>query len=216
MSQLLASLVIPALLIAVNPVPILVAVTLLMSDHGRRSAAIFGATLAVVMLVVGVLTLFLLGKAGSSSQQSGSTGSAVLQTVFGLAFLGMAFVQWRAKPSDKPPAWMRAMDKAGFSVAVVLGVSLTNYALLTQGSTEILKSGLPASQEVAGLVFFVVVAISTVVVPLIVYLVRPEWAGRQLGRLKAWLTRHNRVIIIIVFGLMGLLFTVEGLVHLLA
>ena len=34
-------------------------------------------------------------------------------------------------------------------------------------------------------------------------------------RLKAWLTKHSRVILLAVFGLMGLLFAVEGLVALL-
>jgi hypothetical protein len=198
-------------------VPILAAVTLLSSDHGKRSAAIFAATLAAVMLMVGVLTLFLLGAAQSSGQKSGSLASAILQTAFGLAFLGMSAMQWRAKPGPDPerPAWMRAMDKAGFGVAVVLGVSLTNYALLEKGSGTILKSGLPASDQVAGLVFFIAVAISTVVAPLVVLLLRPVWADRQLGRLKTWLTRHNRVIVMIVFGLMGLLFTAEGLLSLL-
>jgi Sap, sulfolipid-1-addressing protein len=217
MGQLLVSLIVPALLIAVNPVPIIVAVTLLATDHGRRSAAIFGATLALVMAVVGVLTIFLLGQAGSSSQQSGSTASAALQTLFGVAFLAMFALQWRAKPSReaRQPGWMKAMDKAGFTVAVVLGVTLTNYALLGSGSTKILESGLPAAEEVAGLVFFIVLAISTVVVPLVIYLVRPVWAGKQLSRLKDWLTLHNRALLMGVFGLMGLLFTAEGLINLL-
>lgn len=218
MSELLASLLVSALLIAVNPVPILVAVTLLTADHGKRDTAVFAVTLTVVMLIVGVLTIFFLGQAGSSSQRSGSTASAALQTLFGLAFLTMALIQWRAKPSEesKQPRWMTLMDKGGFGVAVVLGVSLTNYALLTTGSTTILKSGLPTNQQVAGLVFFIVVAVSTVVAPLIVLLVRHAWAERQLGRLRHWLTVHDRVLIIVVFGAMGALFTFQGVSGLLS
>ena len=107
------------------------------------------------------------------------------------------------------------MGKAGFGVAVVLGVSLTNYALLTVAATTILKSDSSTTTQVAGLAFFILIAISTVVCPLVVYLVRPQWATRQLGRLKDWLTLHNRVVITLVLALMGVLFTALGLTHLL-
>jgi hypothetical protein len=217
MGNLLASLIVPALLIAVNPVPIIAVVTLLTTAHGKRNAGAFAATLVVVMLAVGLATIFLLGKTGSSSQSSTTTGMAVLQTLFGLAFLTLAVLQWRSKPSasGETPKWMTAVDKAGFSVAVVLGVSLTNYALLSAGGATILKSGVTSADKVAALLFFIVLATSTVVVPLILYFVRRTWADVQLGRLRGWLERHNRVLLISVFGLMGALFTAQGLTNLL-
>ena len=54
-----------------------------------------------------------------------------------------------------------------------------------------------------------------VIVPLVLYLVRPVWAREQPGRLQVWLTKHNRVILMIVFGLMGALFTAQGVVNLM-
>lgn len=216
--ELLASLLISGLLIAVNPLPILVAVTLLTADHGKRITAVFALTLAAVMLTIGILTVFFLGQAGSSSQRAGSTTSAALQTLFGLGFLAMMVIQWRAKPrSDgKPPRWMTLMDRGGAGIAIVLGVTLTNYALLTSGSRAILRSGLGVTEEVTGLAFFIAVAISTVVVPLVIYFVRREWAERQLGRLRHWLTVHNRALVMAVFGAMGALFTVQGVIGLLS
>jgi len=43
--NLLVSLLVPALATAVNPVPIIAAVTLLMTGHGRRDTATFLASL---------------------------------------------------------------------------------------------------------------------------------------------------------------------------
>ncbi len=44
----------------------------------------------------------------------------------------------------------------------------------------------------------------------------PSPASRKaLVRLKAWLTKHSRVILLAVFGLMGLRFGVEGVLALL-
>jgi hypothetical protein len=213
-SQLIASLLVPALAIAVNPVPIIAAVTLLASDHGKRNAAVFLGTLVAVMLAVGVLTIFLIGKS-SSSQQSAGKGMAAIQLLFGIVFLVTFVVQWRNKQPDGDPGWLKMMDRAGFIVGVVLGLALTNYALLTAGTTAIRKSGLSATNEAIALIFFVVLSVSTVIAPLVIYLVSPAWAEDKLGRLKAWLTKHSRVILMVVFGLMGLLFTALGLSPLL-
>ncbi len=217
MGDLLASLILPALLIAVNPVPIIAAVTLLTTNHGRRNTGVFVATLVVIMLADGLLTIFVLGKAGSTSQTTTTTGLAVVQTVFGIAFLMLAYLQWRhrSQTEAESPKWMQKMDEAGFTVAVVLGLSLTNYALLSTGTQKILKSGVAASEEVVALLFFIVLALSTVVVPLLLYLVRRSWAEVQLDRLKGWLTVHNRALLIGVFGVMGVLFTAQGLDNLL-
>jgi hypothetical protein len=209
-SNVLVSLLVPALAIAVNPVPIIAAVTLLMTDHGRRNTAVFLAALIAIMAADGVLTLYLLGQQSSSSQ---STGHAGVQLAFGLAFLALCFIQWRAKPvpPGEEPGWMKMMNKAGIGAAVVLGLALTNYALLSAGISTIRQANLSTTEEAAALAFFIVVSVSTVAATLIVFLVRRRWAEVQLGRLKVWLTRHSRAILIIVFGLMGALFAAQGL-----
>ena len=69
--------------------------------------------------------------------------------------------------------------------------------------------------QTSALVVFTLIATSTIIAPLIIYLVRPVWAKKVLGGFRDRLMKHNRVILIVVFGLMGLLFTVQGLVALL-
>ncbi len=190
-------------------------VTLLASDHGKRNGFTFLVALLVVMFTVAGLTIFVFGS--KSSQSSATTGQAAAQTLFGVIFLALFATQWRAKPfeTNEPPGWMRLIDKAGFVAAIVLALALTNYALLTAGAATIRKSTVGTSEQAAALAFFVLLAVSTVIVPLVLYLVRPVWAREQLGRLQDWLTRHNRVILMIVFGFMGALFTAQGVVNLL-
>jgi len=213
-SELFSSVVGPALAIAVNPVPIMACVTLLSTAHGKRNALYFIATMWLIMLGVGSVLIFI---AGSSASSSTSTGGAGVQAAFGLIFLAIAVQQWRTRPEEgKDPRWMKALDKAGLVAGVTLGVSLTNYALLTTAVGAIVKSGLSASVQFSALVFFTIIATCTIILPLIIYLVRPVWARDKLGRLRDWLMLHNRVILIAVFGLMGLLFTVQGVIGLLA
>jgi Sap, sulfolipid-1-addressing protein len=212
--ELLSSLVAPALAIAVNPVPIMASVTLLTTAHGKRNALYFIATMWVIMLAVGAVTITI---AGSSTSSSTSTGGAAIEAAFGLIFLAAAVQQWLTKPVEgKDPGWMKALDKTGLVAGVTLAVSLTNYALLTTGVDDIARSGLSKSAQIGALVFFVAIATSTIVLPLLVYLVRPAWARKQLGRLRDWLMRHSRVILITVFALMGVLFVAEGVNGLLS
>ena len=212
-SALLSSLLVPALAIAVNPVPIIASVTLLSTPHGKRNALYFIATMVILMLAIGSAVIFIVGQSSSSSTSSGGAG---VTTAFGLIFLAVAVQQWRTKPVEgKDPGWMKALDKAGLVAGVVLGVSLTNYALLTSGVEKIVKSGLSSSVQTTALVVFTLIATSTIILPLIVFLVRPVWAKKVLGGFRDWLMKHNRVILIVVFGAMGLLFIIQGVTALL-
>ncbi|MEI6726404.1 MAG: GAP family protein, partial [Actinomycetes bacterium] len=212
-SELFSAILVPALIIAVNPVPIIASVTLLSTPHGKRNALYFIATVVILMLAIGSAVIFIVGQSGSSSTSSG--GSAVTLAL-GLIFLAVAVQQWRTKPEQgKDPGWMKALDKAGLIAGVVLGVSLTNYALLTSGVEKIVKSGLSSSVQTTALVVFTLIATSTIILPLIVFLVRPVWARKVLGGFRDWLMKHNRVILIVVFGAMGLLFTIQGVTALL-
>jgi hypothetical protein len=213
-SELFSSLLVPALAIAVNPVPIIACVTLLSTPHGKRNALYFIATVVILMLAIGSAVIFVVGQSSSSST---SSGGAAVTAAFGIIFLAVAVQQWRTKPVEgKDPGWMKALDKAGLVAGVVLGVSLTNYALLTSGVEKIVKSGLSSSVQTSALAVFTLIATSTIILPLIIYLVRPVWAQRVLGGFRDWLMKHNRVILIVVFGLMGLLFTVQGVSGLLS
>jgi hypothetical protein len=208
-SELFSSILVPALAIAVNPVPIIACVTLLSTPHGKRNALYFIATMVVVMLAIGSAVIFVVGQSSSSST---STGGAGVTTAFGIIFLAVAVQQWRTRPAEgRDPGWMKALDKAGLIAGVVLGVSLTNYALLTSGVEKIVKSGLSSSVQTSALVVFTLIATSTIILPLLIYLVRPVWARDVLGRFRDWLMLHNRVILIVVFGLMGVVFTVQGI-----
>jgi hypothetical protein len=212
-NDLLRSLILPALGIALNPVPILAAVALLMTKHGKRNCAIFLVTLAVVMYAVGALEIFLIGQAEASGNGSASTGSVALQILFGLIFLAVAVMQWRT-PSGSTPTWMDKMDTAGFVASAILGFALTNYALVSTAAATIIKASVSSTDQAIALAFFTALAVSTVAIILIAAVVAPRWSDKKLVKLRVWLLANSRVILIVVFGFMGLLFIGLGIYHL--
>jgi Sap, sulfolipid-1-addressing protein len=66
-------------------------------------------------------------------------------------------------------------------------------------------------RDTAAFAFFIMESVSSVAVALILFLARPRWAVGQLARLKTWLTKHSRAILLAVLGLMGGTFQRTGI-----
>ena len=98
-----------------------------------------------------------------------------------------------------------------WEMSVALSTTHPVRLVSTNGVEKIVTSGLSSSVQTSALVAFTLIATSTIILPLIIFLVRPAWARRVLGGFRDWLMKHNRVILIAVFGIMGLLFTVQGI-----
>ena len=96
-----------ALAMAVNPVPIIGVIAMLSTDKPLRNGVMYVATMVVVVAGIGVLSLLVLNDALGAAGSSGSSGG--LQVLIGLAFLSIAFLQWRAKPAQE----RRAANRAG-------------------------------------------------------------------------------------------------------
>jgi hypothetical protein len=209
-----SEVIVPAVATAVNPVPVMAVVALLGSKHPKRNAFTYLAVMALIMVVVAVIDVYLV-KNVSRSQSDGSGG---FQLLVGLIFLGVFVMTWRQHPSPDgspvEPKWMRTVDRISFFGAATLGVALVNYGLLSAAMSGIIKSGASRSEATTALVVYIVIALSTVIAPIVLYLVAPVRSRSVLDRLRAWLLRHSRVILMCVFGIMGGLFTAQGMVAL--
>ena len=85
----------------------------------------------------------------------------------------------------------------------------------TPALAEILKARLPLASALGALFIFIAVAVSTSAVPLAVYLAAPVRVGDTFSRSKDWLSRHERPLLLVLFGLVGTVFTYRGAAALL-
>jgi threonine/homoserine/homoserine lactone efflux protein len=99
----------------------------------------------------------------------------VLLLGLGLLLLALAVKQWRGRPSadeETPmPGWMRTIDDFTTAKAGAAGFALTalnpkNALLTVAAAAEIAEVGLPAGQQAAVLLGFVLMASAGVLTPL--------------------------------------------------
>jgi threonine/homoserine/homoserine lactone efflux protein len=201
-----------AVAVAIFPVPIIAVVLLLGTDRGIAKGLAFVLTWCVGLAGIGAIALALGAVADASDGGEPATWVNVLLLGLGLLLIALALKQWRARPSpgeETPmPGWMRALDNFTAAKAAGAGIALTalnpkNVLLTVAAAAEIADVGLPAGQQVAALVGFVVVASAGVLSPVLIALTLGERSRSVLDDLRGRLARHNAVIMTVLFLLIG-------------
>lgn len=205
-----------------SPAPVALAIVLLSFPHGRRKAWVFvgGWFLGGLMVMGPALWL-------ARSTSLGAEHSPVVawgKVGFGAVFVGLAawtgWRMWRDGGGRPPGKWVERVEQA--STWWILGVGLgfgvvggpKNLAVLLQAPLMISRGGHSTVVDL-GLVL-AVDAISTigVVLPVVVAMLWPERTDTLLQRGKAWLVRHTRAILLVIFAVAGPLLLVRGILEL--
>lgn len=203
--------------IAASPIPIVVVIMMFVSARPRVNSAVF-----VTTWVVGIATIVtvaaLVPGLGADSDSRG-TGRGVLRIIVGAVFLLLAVRNWRRRtaPGEEPsaPSWLSPEGGIGARAAVGLGVLLSLFnpkdlALGVSGGAAIGAEELSAGHQALVIVVFTLVAVSTVAIPVVVYLVVGTRTVNAFDRLKQWLLLHNAVVLAVIWFLLGVVFVLEG------
>ena len=103
---------------------------------------------------------------------------------------------------------MRTIDdftsvKAAGAGFVLTALNPKNVMLIAVAAAEIAYVGIPAAQEIAVLIAFVLIASVGVLTPLIVALVLGARSRGLLGAIRDWMARYNAAIMTVLFLLIG-------------
>ena len=209
-----------ALGVAISPIPIIAAILMLLSPKARVTSV--GFLLGWVLGIVVAVTVFTLLSSILPEQDTDASKptQGVIQLVLGAGLLLLALRQWRGRPKageePKMPKWMQAIDKVTFPVAVGLGFLLSainpkNLLMATAASVDVGSAGLDSGSIVVVIAVFTLIAASTVLVPVVGYLIAAEKLRGPLDALRVWLGKENAVIMAVLLLVIGVAIIGKGI-----
>lgn len=191
--------------VAISPLPIVAVILMLATPRGRVNGPAFAAGWVVGLIVVCVLVVVL---AGGADEDGGTrTGVDWLKLLLGI-FLGyVAWQQWQKRPKEgeapELPKWMAGLEDFDPTRSAAVGAALAavnpkNLALTLAGAATIAQGGLNAAGDTVAILVFVVIASTTIVTPVVVYMVMGDRAADLLEKLRTWMAGNNATIMTIV------------------
>lgn len=209
-----------ALGVAISPIPIIAAILMLLSPKARVTSV--GFLLGWVIGIVAAVTVFTLLSSilPEDDPDASRPIRGVVQLVLGLLLFVLALGQWRKRPKVGEeislPKWMKAIDTVTFPVAFGLGILLSavnpkNLIMAAGAGTDIGGGTLSMNSTVVVILVYTLIAASTVLVPVVGYLIASERLRAPLDALRGWLAAENAVIMAVLLLVIGISMIGKGI-----
>jgi Sap, sulfolipid-1-addressing protein len=211
--------------------PTLVAATTVMLLLDKPTRLMLGYLLGAYMtsITLGLIIVFSLS-GSSASNTTQNTLSPSVDIALGAIALVVSFVLWTgrherfrerrrerkaAKGPQEPPRWQRELSKGSARTTFIVGALLTlPGASYLAGLDEIHKLNYSTTVTVLLVIGFNLVMLWLLEVPLLSFVVAPEWTPRAIERTKLWVSRHAHVFAVRGFAAVGVLLIIKGIVGL--
>jgi hypothetical protein len=206
---------------ALVPIQIIIDILLLKSPRQGlfRSTAYVGG-ITTLRLLQGLVFGLILTNSVSTSTQEDSGKSPIVSTlllVLGILLLVTAYKQWRKDddPDAPPPKWLTMIDSITPLKAFGLGFGLLliggKFWVFTLGAIGMIgQAQLGQPSSTVAYLLFVLLAESLLLIPILIRIIIPKQSTTLLEKASAWLTQYNRVIIIVVSLVFGIIFLYQG------
>jgi hypothetical protein len=202
---------------------------LLQNPVRRMLGYLLGALLTSITL--GIVIVYKLKNSGLVSTAKHSLSPAATTTL-GVILLALALVlgtgrdrrvverrraRKAAKPDKGPPRWQRELGKGSARVTFVVGALLTlPGASYIAGLTRLSKLHYSTAGTVFTIVLFNLIMLALLEIPLLCFVIAPDWTPRAIERTKAWAGRHWRRFLTRFLAVIGVLLVIKGLLQLLS
>lgn len=205
--------------VAVCPLPIIAVIATLVSAKAGTNSLAFLAGWVVGVAGASVVLLAVAGQLDSESSGGSSTGSSTIKVLLGVALVFLAARNYRSRPKagEEPelPAWLHRIDALSPTRVAGLGVLLSalnpkSLLLIAGAMLAVSQYALSTGDEVVVVLVFVLVSISTVAAPVIMYRVAGEKAHQRLDEMKVWLTHNNAVVMAVLLLIIGVVLIGQG------
>jgi threonine/homoserine/homoserine lactone efflux protein len=214
--SVLTELIPLALVIALSPLTIIPAVLSLNTPRPRPTGLAFLAGWFFGLAVLAAIFLEVSSLVGGLRDKPPSWASW-LRIVVGAALIVFGLYRWFTRNrSAHTPGWMNSMSKFTPSRALLAAAALTviNPKVLficAAAGLAIGTAGLRAPGAWGAVAWFVLVAGSTVAIPILAYAVAGSRLDEPLARLRDWMERQHATLVAAILMVIGLLVLYKGI-----
>ncbi|MFJ2542118.1 GAP family protein [Microbacterium sp. NPDC087589] len=220
MGEVIGQLLPLAVGIAISPLPVIAGILMLMSPRARSTGVGFLVGWLGGIVIVAVLFAFLSSVLPEQSDDGATPVLGIVQLALGVLMLLMAVRQWRGRPKPgsavEMPKWMRQIDGMSFVAALGLGLLLAalnpkNLLLGASAGVSLGSASLDVGAAAVVIAVYTVIAGSTVLVPVVGFLIAADSLRAPLGRLRDWLQVENAVIMTVLLIVLGVVIIGKGI-----
>jgi hypothetical protein len=219
-----------ALTAALNPTLVTAATVMLLLPNPKRLMLGYLAGAFTTGMVLGIVIVEWLSNSGAVSETEHTVAPAI-DLAFGLIALIAAYVvqsgrmerrraRQREERGDMPkktPRWQEALSGGSAKTTYVIGLLLSfPGASYLASLTEISRLDLSGAGVVLTILAVNVVMLSLLELPLLGFVLAPEWTPRMIERFKVWLGLHGARAVVIALTVIGVLFIARGIVAAIA
>ncbi|OBB85149.1 hypothetical protein A5760_08815 [Mycobacterium colombiense] len=215
-ASVLSKLVALAAVIALSPITVIPAVLVLHAPRPRPASLSFlgGWLLGLVALTAAFVSG---SELLSGFHATPPKWASWVRLALGLALLALAAYHWFTRHRQRSmPRWMRSFStlspvRAGVMGAVLVPVRPEVLILCAAAGLAVGNSSLSAGAQVIAAAIFVVLAASTVAIPILAYVGAGNRLDNALERLKAWMEANHDAMMAVILFLIGLIVLYNGI-----
>ena len=223
MPDLLLQLTPLALAAALQPLQVIALVVILQSERGTANGLAYVGGMSAFRVVLALVMTVLVSSLEAVIESTGGNFDLVVGTVLvvlGLVMGGFALRRGLSPGgNDEDASLLDRLDAAGPAKAALVGASFLaldprDWLIDLAAVDLIAEADLSGTSSVLGYLFYLLLAQSLVLIPLIVSLLSPQRSQDMLGTFSSWMRRHERAIEVVVAAVFGLLILFAGLEYL--
>jgi hypothetical protein len=128
MANVIGDVILGALVIALNPLVIILVILLVLSKRGRTNSTYFLLGWFSTLVLMGWLVIFLAEAGHISAGAERTTTMSILKLLFGILFLFLAAYYWKKRPAPGQPAevppWMDSIDNFTSRKSLTTGIAI--------------------------------------------------------------------------------------------
>ncbi len=213
---MLAELIPLALVVALSPLTIIPAVLVLHSPRPKPTGLAFLAGWIVGLAVLTQIFVEVSGLLGGGLNKPPGWASYVRIAV-GAALIVFGVYKWLTrKRSEHSPKWMNSFAtitpaRALVTALVLVVVNPKVLFMCVAAGLAIGTEGLGRAGATLGVVYYVVIAASSVALPILAYAVSGDRLDEPLAKLKDWMEAQHATLVAGILVILGLLVLYKGL-----